>query len=52
MKSYIYIKKILDFIFALILLIIVSPIMLCVATAIKLNSPGPILFKQKRPVKR
>jgi lipopolysaccharide/colanic/teichoic acid biosynthesis glycosyltransferase len=47
-----YIKKMLDFIFALVLLIIASPIMLLVAIAIKLEDPkGPVLFKQKRPGK-
>lgn len=51
MKPYLYIKKILDFIFALILLLLVAPIMLLAAMAIKLDSPGPVLFKQKRPGK-
>ncbi|WP_003545007.1 sugar transferase [Desulfotomaculum nigrificans] len=51
MKPYLYIKKILDFIFALILLLLVAPIMLVAAMAIKLDSPGPVLFKQKRPGK-
>lgn len=47
-----YIKKMLDFIFALVLLIIASPIMLLAAIAIKLEDPkGPVLFKQKRPGK-
>jgi len=44
-----YIKRILDFTFAVILLIIASPIMLLTAVAIKLEDPkGPVLFKQKR----
>lgn len=47
-----YIKRILDFVFAVILLIITSPIMLLAAIAIKLEDPkGPVLFKQKRPGK-
>lgn len=47
-----YIKRILDFVFAVILLIIASPIMLLAAIAIKLEDPnGPVLFKQKRPGK-
>lgn len=47
-----YIKRILDFIFAIILLIILSPVMLIAAMAIKLEDPkGPILFKQNRPGK-
>lgn len=44
-----YIKRILDFIFAIILLVITSPIMLLAAIAIKLEDPkGPVLFKQDR----
>ena len=47
-----YIKRILDLIFAIILLIIISPIMLIAAIAIKIEDPkGPVLFKQKRPGK-
>jgi len=47
-----YIKRILDFIFAIILLIVLSPIMLMAAIAIKIEDPkGPVLFKQKRPGK-
>ncbi len=43
------IKRILDFIFATILLIVLSPIMLIAAIAIKLDDPkGPVLFKQER----
>lgn len=52
MKVYPYIKRILDFIFAIILLVITSPIMLLAALTIKLEDPkGPVLFKQKRPGK-
>lgn len=47
-----YIKRILDFIFAVVLLILLSPIMLLAAIAIKIEDPkGPVLFKQKRPGK-
>lgn len=47
-----YIKRLLDFIFAIVLLIILSPVMLIAAIAIKLEDPkGPVLFKQKRPGK-
>ncbi|WIV12081.1 sugar transferase [Proteiniborus sp. MB09-C3] len=51
MKTYIITKRILDFIFALILLIVTSPIMIIAAMAVKLESNGPILFTQKRPGK-
>lgn len=49
MKPYLTIKTILDFIFALVLLIIVSPVIAIVSIAIKIEDPkGPIFFKQKR----
>jgi len=52
MKVYPYIKRFLDLLFAIILLVITSPIMLLAAIAIKLEDPkGPVLFKQKRPGK-
>ena len=47
-----YVKRIIDFILAIVLLIILSPIMIIAAIAIKIEDPkGPILFKQKRPGK-
>lgn len=47
-----YIKRILDFVFAIILLIILWPIMFITAMAIKIEEPKePVLFKQKRPGK-
>lgn len=42
------IKRIMDFILALIGIIILLPIYLIIAIAIKLDSKGPILFKQVR----
>jgi len=43
-----YMKRFLDFILALLGLIILSPVFLLLIVAIKLDSPGPILFKQRR----
>lgn len=51
MKQYIRIKKTIDFAFALLMIIIVSPIMLLTVIFIKLDSKGPVLFIQKRPGK-
>lgn len=51
MNFYIKIKTILDFILAVIMLIILSPVMLVTAILIKFTSKGSILFKQKRPGK-
>ncbi len=44
-----YIKRLLDYILAVVLLAALSPIMLLAAIAIKLEDPkGPVLFKQER----
>ncbi|MGN1162001.1 MAG: sugar transferase [Candidatus Fimenecus sp.] len=43
-----YIKRILDFSLALIALIVLAIPMAIVAVIIKLDSPGPVIFKQKR----
>ena len=45
---YLTIKRIIDFILALLGLVILSPAFLAIIIAIKLDSKGPILFKQKR----
>jgi putative colanic acid biosynthesis UDP-glucose lipid carrier transferase len=42
------VKTVFDKIFAAALLILFSPLLLGIALAIKLESPGPILFKQSR----
>jgi exopolysaccharide biosynthesis polyprenyl glycosylphosphotransferase len=41
-------KRVLDFCLALTALILVSPVMLLVAALIKITSPGPVFFRQKR----
>ena len=41
-------KFISDYIIAIVAIIITSPIMIITAIAIKLTSPGPIIFKQER----
>lgn len=45
---YLIIKRIIDFILSFLGLIILSPVFLVLVIAIKLDSPGPIFFKQKR----
>lgn len=47
-KKYIIIKNILDFILSLLALIILLPFFFIFAIIIKLESKGPIFFKQKR----
>lgn len=41
-------KRLFDIIFSLFAIILTSPIMLATVLAIKLTSPGPIIFKQER----
>ncbi len=45
---YLIIKRAIDFILALIGLIVLSPLFIVLVVAIKLNSPGSVFFKQKR----
>lgn len=47
-KVHLFFKRVFDFILALILLIILSPIMLIIATAIKLTDKGPVFYRQVR----
>lgn len=42
------IKRIIDFTLSLIEIIVLSPLLLLIAILIKLDSEGPVLFKQKR----
>ena len=42
------VKSASDFILALVILILLLPFMLCIALAVKVTSPGPIIFKQRR----
>ncbi len=41
-------KRVFDILFSLLAIIVSSPVMLITAIAIKLTSPGPVLFKQER----
>ena len=43
-----FLKRLFDFTFASIGILIISPLLFFVAICIKLNSKGPILFKQER----
>lgn len=47
-KMYVAVKKIIDRVLAFIGLIVLSPLFLVLIAAIKLDSPGPIFFRQKR----
>ncbi|MDD5174097.1 MAG: sugar transferase [Candidatus Omnitrophica bacterium] len=41
-------KRILDILFSLLILIITSPLLIATAIAIKITSPGPVIYLQKR----
>ena len=43
-----YVKRLMDVILALTALLLAWPFMLIAALAVKLDSPGPVIFKQKR----
>ena len=45
---YNHVKRILDLILSLLALAALSPLMLVLALAVKLTSPGPVFFRQKR----
>src|SRR5699024_4743856 len=47
-NMYLKIKRVLDFLFSLIVLIVLSPLLTLVAILIKLDSRGPVIFKQGR----
>ena len=47
-----YIKRLLEFAFSLLLLILLSPIIFMVAILVKINLGTPVIFKQKRPGKK
>lgn len=41
-------KRVIDIVGAAVLMIILSPLFLIITLAVKLDSPGPIIYKQKR----
>jgi lipopolysaccharide/colanic/teichoic acid biosynthesis glycosyltransferase len=47
-RGYFYLKGLVDFAFALLLLPLALPVMGLCAVAIRLDSPGPALFRQER----
>lgn len=47
-KRYLSIKRVIDIILSCGAIIVFAPLLTAIAVAVKLDSPGPILFKQKR----
>lgn len=48
MPMYAVIKRIMDFVFATILVVVFCPLMLLVSLLIKIDSRGPVFFRQER----
>ena len=42
------VKRISDIIFSLLILLLILPVMLVIALLVKLDSPGPVIFRQRR----
>ena len=47
-RSYLLLKRVLDFSLAALALLLLSPLLLGIACIVKLTSPGPALFRQER----
>ena len=41
-------KRMSDVVFSLLILTLISPLLVCIAIAVRVTSPGPIIFKQRR----
>ena len=48
MKPYITLKTCFDYVCAAVMTIVISPILIVIAFLIKVTSPGPVFFKQRR----
>jgi putative colanic acid biosynthesis UDP-glucose lipid carrier transferase len=42
------VKRISDFVLALVILVLISPLFIAISIGVKLTSPGPVIFKQRR----
>ncbi len=42
------VKRVVDLVASLVLIVILSPVLMLIALAIRLDSPGPAVFRQKR----
>ncbi len=47
-RTYLALKRLTDIVLSALALIVLSPLFLVIAIAIKLDSPGPVIFRQKR----
>ena len=46
--AYLFIKRVFDIVLSLVLIVVLMPLLLLVMAAIAIDSPGPVIFKQKR----
>lgn len=46
------VKRLIDLVFSLTALLLLSPVFLLIAIAIKLDSPGPVFYAQERAGRR
>jgi putative colanic acid biosynthesis UDP-glucose lipid carrier transferase len=42
------VKRTSDIVFSIIILLLISPLLLAIAIGVKMSSPGPVLFRQRR----
>ncbi|GAP37052.1 undecaprenyl-phosphate glucose phosphotransferase [Piscinibacter sakaiensis] len=42
------VKRVEDYLLASVILVLISPVLLLIALAVKLTSPGPVIYKQRR----
>lgn len=45
---YIHVKRLLDLLLSLVALVLLSPLLLILSAVIRLTSPGPVFFRQRR----
>jgi putative colanic acid biosynthesis UDP-glucose lipid carrier transferase len=43
-----FVKRLSDVVFSTLILILIAPLLICIAIAVKTTSPGPIIFQQRR----
>jgi lipopolysaccharide/colanic/teichoic acid biosynthesis glycosyltransferase len=48
MRPHAFFKRLLDLVVSAVVLLILSPLLLLIAAAVRLTSPGPALFRQRR----
>jgi exopolysaccharide biosynthesis polyprenyl glycosylphosphotransferase len=47
-KGTLMLKSLMDYVLAIVILLVFSPLLLIISLSVKIASPGPVLFRQKR----